>query len=90
MKFSRRPTSPHLEFGVRSLPHAEVNVRVLARECYLTRQPLNTVAAGVPLSGKVRFRFLPASDDIHNGRAGLICIFVAVKHGVESTEFSRS
>ena len=43
-------------------------------------------AAGVPLSGQVRFRFLPTSDDIHNGRAGLICILVAVKHGLE-TEF---
>ena len=30
------------------------------------------------------FHFLPTSDDIHNGRAGLICILVAVKHGLET------
>ena len=55
-----------------------------------TPAPTPAKRLGVPLSGKVRFRFFPIDDDIHNGRAGLICIFVAVKHGLESTEVSRS
>ena len=87
-----------MQFDADALPEPErvayVTERLRALEANSgavgTSSPFNTVAAGVLLSGKVRFRFLPTSDGIHNGRAGLICIFVAVKHGVESTEFSRS